>query len=921
MYARVSLASEEWYIGETGNLPDRIKAHFYKTSLHGPDVCKCPSCPEHSKYKRHRPIPAHQWITVPVCVANSQREGKQIEGAAIRQLKPTLNSADRPLWLLRDRYCQEARRRLRVYKTPKTTDKQALPLFTEYEVPGRIFYNLATLLAEGYIGWVMVNPGRKDITAWRRTRQTFGESEILTDDDSKCTLAEWQHKGHCRIHVTSVRGEDRPSREDLKRAKVDLGQWMDQIAGSSEEDLEFLWRTRNVQEKASRVRVRALVWKEYMARYPGLTKQPIRIRLPYHKGFDVRKATGLIREWIKKESGWPELLCNWHCQQLRVITTNIPTIADSLENVNKPWCPSDKCNCVQLRNQLQNIGTTLYETRGHIFGIGREFHGVHARVMRVTATNVPRPTMLDARRAWDKARGEVSKGLVPEDKWKDIFQNCVRTANYTPAELSWITTKEVFKVRKAISGAVVGRLDRNLGELWVACPALYHTLLRESYGAASGYVRICPRPSPKGASAEEAVRCAREITDTGKNKDGERRIVNAWRALYRARGWAKFAPFNPKGGFNTPYILMKAKNVVDRQVREAKIGKIRPIAPSTKHPMRQLLGLAGRAWAFIASNLEGDHMVVGKCQDIPDMLRTANNQLQGKLKYVIKDIEGCYPNMPKDAIRTSMKTVLEEMDLKGRKGVFVPRSQNRGCTWQAPRSDKGGKWIPSSVLFDIAMFSLDNAIMKLNGDLLLQKQGIPMGDPVSPGMTIVACAWMERMWLTGLSPSVRGKLMAKRFMDDILLVYADGSDWNSDAMILDFEKNCYHSPLTLENAKENTFLESTFKIQNNKFRFWIKNDNTLEQPHKIWRYQRFESATPFEQRRAVLSSALLKVHRMASDAETLHQSAVQKLAEFARLGYPRGLLRQQCSKMAATQGTYEWIRVRDNIMTWFRDLD
>ena len=29
-------------------------------------------------------------------------------------------------------------------------------------------------------------------------------------------------------------------------------------------------------------------------------------------------------------------------------------------------------------------------------------------------------------------------------------------------------------------------------------------------------------------------------------------------------------------------------------------------------------------------------------------------------------------------------------------------------------------------------------------------------------------------------------------------------------MIMDFEKNCYHSPLTLENAKENTFLESTF---------------------------------------------------------------------------------------------------------------
>ena len=97
---------------------------------------------------------------------------------------------------------------------------------------------------------------------------------------------------------------------------------------------------------------------------------------------------------------------------------------------------------------MQKRPEAPYETRGHIFGIGREFHGVHARVMRVTATNVPRPTMLDARRAWDKARGEVSKGLVPEDKWKDIFQNCVRTANYTPAELSW----------KTISHAPAGKL-------------------------------------------------------------------------------------------------------------------------------------------------------------------------------------------------------------------------------------------------------------------------------------------------------------------------------------------------------------------------------------------------------------------------------------------------------------------------------
>jgi hypothetical protein len=42
-------------------------------------------------------------------------------------------------------------------------------------------------------------------------------------------------------------------------------------------------------------------------------------------------------------------------------------------------------------------------------------------------------------------------------------------------------------------------------------------------------------------------------------------------------------------------------------------------------------------------------------------------------------------------------------------------------------------------------------------------------------------------------------------------------------MLTDFEKNCYHSPLTLENAKENTFLESTSlsTFEDNNFRFWL----------------------------------------------------------------------------------------------------
>ena len=97
----------------------------------------------------------------------------------------------------------------------------------------------------------------------------------------------------------------------------------------------------------------------------------------------------------------------------------------------------------------------------------------------------------------------------------------------------------------------------------------------------------------------------------------------------------------------------------------------------------------------------------------------------------------------------------------------------------------------------------------------------------------------------------------------------------------------------------------------------LKNNNTIQQPAAVWRYQHFDSGASFNQKRAVMSAALKKVHHMSGDGEAMQHSAIQKLAEFARLGYPRGLLRQQCSRMAAITSDYEWIQVRDQVMRWF----
>ena len=57
-----------------------------------------------------------------------------------------------------------------------------------------------------------------------------------------------------------------------------------------------------------------------------------------------------------------------------------------------------------------------------------------------------------------------------------------------------------------------------------------------------------------------------------------------------------------------------------------------------------------------------------------------------------------------------------------------------------------------------------------------------------------------------------------------------------------------------------------------------------------------------------------KVHEMASDATTLKESARQKLAEFERLRYTRGLLIGVCNFMFATTQEGAWMDVRDGMM-------
>ena len=301
--------------------------------------------------------------------------------------------------------------------------------------------------------------------------------------------------------------------------------------------------------------------------------------------------------------------------------------------------------------------------------------------------------------------------------------------------------------------------------------------------------------------------------------------------------------------------------------------------------MRKLLHLAGRAWSFITANMSGEHFAIQHGGQVPAFLKNATELVpEGELMYVIKDIDGCYPNMPKADISLALRDITQEMSREQKRtGVAVPRRGKRQpCAWKVRRGDV---WLPFDVLCDIAEFSLHNAIVRFGECLLHQEHGIPMGDPISPGMTIGTCAWMEKEWMNTLTQRDKEHFCAARFMDDILLFARKAPGWDHERFIKDFTASeCYHPPLKLEDAKDDTFLETTFEVRpGGRIRHWLKNDNPQGGPPKIWRYQHFASYCSFEQKRATLMACLKKVHGMANDGAALYQSALKKLAEFREL--------------------------------------
>ena len=181
-------------------------------------------------------------------------------------------------------------------------------------------------------------------------------------------------------------------------------------------------------------------------------------------------------------------------------------------------------------------------------------------------------------------------------------------------------------------------------------------------------------------------------------------------------------------------------------------------------------------------------------------------------------------------------------------------------------------------------------------------------------MTIGTCAWMEQRWRAGLPDDA--PLRVRRYMDDVLVLYAKNGVWDHTHALRSLEHDCYFPPLRLEPGADDIFLETQFRIVGGRrVRHWLKNENRPGEPPKIWRYAHWGCQSSIEQKKATLMACLRKVDKMASDQHALASSAWQKLAEFIRLGYPLKVLWNACTTLAVRTRRPQWFQVRARFRT------
>ena len=135
------------------------------------------------------------------------------------------------------------------------------------------------------------------------------------------------------MRVTRIaRSTPETEKNFIRRHQIEDG-----LRKMSDGELLHLWHDRKALPQPERGVMIRKIWDEHEIRFPGLTRRPIEIKIPFVHGLDTRMMKAEIMKVIAEVGAeWPVYIKEWHQQHLKVTTTARPTIGEVLTNVNLP---------------------------------------------------------------------------------------------------------------------------------------------------------------------------------------------------------------------------------------------------------------------------------------------------------------------------------------------------------------------------------------------------------------------------------------------------------------------------------------------------------------------------------------------------------------------------------------------------------
>ena len=707
----------------------------------------------------------------------------------------------------------------------------------------------------------------------------------------------------------------------------------------TDRQMRALWEHMQLMEdKQKRLRVRSRLYQVCDFKYGFTPFRKLRFKAPFspnlRKGAYRKFVVATIQPLLEELSPSIE---NYILKNLKITRKKRANIGDILMNFRSHAKGGKaQCGCKYIQKKMRQQGWEPPMVDGHIAFTGAQYEGPFREVLQQNCQNTPVP---DYKEDIRMARALWTQGIrkLPS-KWRTKVNNSklrpggnlklgawetdqLNKAFEQTTVLSTTSHKRVRRLKHLLKSMCITPMDKNGGMLHVCCPVIYETIMDTTFDTVKNghYEEI----APKKFCEEFAKNSYKDFKQIYYGGDGtEEDVIKYWEWFYYKQKWHKIAPFNDKGEIGQSYGLPKFKHWEPEEVAE-KWRNARPISPMCKHPMSALLSATGRAWMYIIKKWKGDNFTLHAAQDIKDRVQGAIDKMRAEsedteldLQHRIWDIESMYPSMPKGDMIKAMKTILKEVVREERlrvTHVTIPKCKSSPVRWgkQYGELDNNNSiTIPLDNLVNIAKFSLEHCVTKINkGKLLRQKQGIPMGDSLSPAFAIGTCAWFEEKWLQSIPKQDRWRVEGVRYMDDVLMII-NNQDWGqADKWFAAIEQvgGCYPAPLSLKQDDGQHYLECTIhnKGDDMLLQHWNKNEGDRNK-QRFYKGIHAYSYNEKKNKRGAMIGNFMRMAKNSSNAELLNASLREKWNELKFLRYSDKDILEAMSVAKSRFSQFEW---------------